>query len=93
MRSDLVFEAIYHVPNRYQLCQLVSKATRKMHRANSRVPDTANRVLSSVRSFNSGSGHAVQALKVRSSKDGPLRSSTVLSIVVNSPGASLGRDG
>ena len=32
MRSDLVFGALSHVSNRYQLCQLASKATRKLHK-------------------------------------------------------------
>ena len=33
MRSDLVFEAVHTLRNRYMLCQLASKATRKFHRA------------------------------------------------------------
>lgn len=45
MRSNLVFGALSHVSNRYQLCQLASKATRKLHKPNSRLPDTANEVL------------------------------------------------
>jgi hypothetical protein len=45
MRSDLVFGALSHVSNRYQLCQLASKATRKLHKPNTRVQDTTNDVL------------------------------------------------
>ena len=45
MRSDLVFGALSHVSNRYQLCQLASKATRKLHKPNTRLQDTANEVL------------------------------------------------
>ncbi len=45
MRSDLVFGALSHVSNRYQLCQLASKATRKLHRPNTRLQDTTNEVL------------------------------------------------
>ena len=45
MRSDLVFGALSHVANRYQLCQLASKATRKLHKPNTRLQDTANEVL------------------------------------------------
>jgi len=45
MRSDLVFRALSHVTNRYQLCQLASKATRKLHKPNSRLQDTTNEVL------------------------------------------------
>jgi hypothetical protein len=46
MRSDLVFRALSHVSNRYQLCQLASKATRKLHKPNTRLQDTTNEVLS-----------------------------------------------
>ena len=45
MRSDLIFGALAHVENRYQLCQLASKATRKLHRPNTRLQDTTNDVL------------------------------------------------
>ena len=44
MRSDLVFGALSHVSNRYQLCQLASKATRKLHKPNTRLQDTTNDV-------------------------------------------------
>jgi hypothetical protein len=44
MRSDLIFGALAHVSNRYQLCQLASKATRKLHKPNTRLQDTANEV-------------------------------------------------
>jgi hypothetical protein len=45
MRSDLVFGALTHVKNRYELCQLASKATRKLHKPNTRLQDTTNEVL------------------------------------------------
>ena len=45
MRSDLMFGALTHVNNRYQLCQLASKATRKLHKPNTRLQDTTNEVL------------------------------------------------
>jgi hypothetical protein len=45
MRSDLIFGALTHVSNRYQLCQLASKATRKLHKPNTRVQDTTNDVM------------------------------------------------
>ena len=45
MRSDLIFGALAHVTNRYQLCQLASTATRKLHKPNSRLQDTTNDVL------------------------------------------------
>ena len=45
MRSDLVFEAVQTLRNRYMLCQLASKATRRFHRPNTRIQDTTNAVL------------------------------------------------
>jgi len=45
MRSELVFEAVHTLRNRYTLCQLASKATRKFHKPNTRIQDTTNEVL------------------------------------------------
>ena len=45
MRSDLIFGALTHVNNRYELCQLASKSTRKLHKPNTRLQDTTNEVL------------------------------------------------
>jgi len=45
MRSDKVFEALHTLPNRYMLCQLASKATRRFHRPNTRIQETMNEVL------------------------------------------------
>ena len=45
MRSDLIFGALTHVTNRYELCQLASKATLKLHKPNTRLQDTTNEVL------------------------------------------------
>ena len=55
MRSDLVFGALSHVANRYQLCQLASKATRKLHKPNTRLQDTTNEVLGRFHTANPGS--------------------------------------
>ncbi len=55
MRSDLVFGALSHVSNRYQLCQLASKATRKLHKPNTRLQDTTNEVLVRFQTTNPGS--------------------------------------
>jgi hypothetical protein len=54
MRSELIFGALTHVSNRYQLCQLASKATRKLHKPNSRLQDTTNEVLFRFRNSNPG---------------------------------------
>lgn len=45
MRSELVFGATAHVPNRYLLVRLTSKTTRMFHKPNARLEETANDVL------------------------------------------------
>lgn len=54
MRSDLVFRALSQVTNRYRLCQLASKATRKLHKPNTRLQDTTNEVLNRFHTTNPG---------------------------------------
>ena len=61
MRSDLVFGALSHVSNRYQLCQLASKATRKLHKPNTRLQDTTNDVLCRFRTSNPQSEAKVES--------------------------------
>jgi hypothetical protein len=61
MRSDLVFGALSHVSNRYQLCQLASKATRKLHKPNTRLQDTTNDVLHRFRKAHPGTIAAAEA--------------------------------
>jgi hypothetical protein len=65
MRSDLVFGALSHVSNRYQLCQLASKATRKLHKPNTRLQDTTNDVLVRFRSTHPGASPVAAAPAVR----------------------------
>jgi hypothetical protein len=45
MRSNLVFDALAHIENRYQLCHVAAKATRKLHKPRTRLQDTTNDVL------------------------------------------------
>jgi hypothetical protein len=52
MRSDKVFEALHTLPNRYMLCQLASKATRRFHRPNTRIQETMNEVLDRISQSN-----------------------------------------
>ncbi|MGA7858900.1 MAG: DNA-directed RNA polymerase subunit omega [Terracidiphilus sp.] len=61
MRSDLVFGALSHVSNRYQLCQLASKATRMLHKPNTRLQDTTNEVLVRFHVTNPGTAAPVEA--------------------------------
>jgi hypothetical protein len=45
MRSELIFSAIAHIPNRYLLTRFAAKAIRQFHRPNTRIEDTTNDVL------------------------------------------------
>ena len=65
MRSDLVFGALSQVSNRYQLCQLASKATRKLHKPNTRLQDTANEVLARFHTTNPGTLVPVTKVKAQ----------------------------
>lgn len=48
MRSSLVFAANREIPNRFQLCQTISKAARVLHLNNSPTESTINRVLQNI---------------------------------------------
>ncbi len=48
MRSDKVFEALHTVQNRYMLCQLASKATRRFHKPATRIQETTNEILNRI---------------------------------------------
>jgi hypothetical protein len=45
MRSELVFGAMTYVSNRFLLTRVAATATRRLHRPNTRIQDTANEVL------------------------------------------------
>lgn len=49
MRSEMVFAAEQKLGNRYMLCRVVAKATRKMHKPAARIEDTTNAVLEHIR--------------------------------------------
>lgn len=63
MRSDLIFGALTHVSNRYELCQLASKATRKLHKPNTRLQDTTNEVLDRFRDTDPTQAEQPRAVK------------------------------
>jgi hypothetical protein len=48
MRSDRVFDALHTLRNRYMLCQLASKATRRFHKPNTRIQETMNQVFDKI---------------------------------------------
>ena len=48
MRSDLVFESLHTLRNRYMWCQIASKATRRFHRPATRIQETMNEVLDKI---------------------------------------------
>lgn len=45
MRSELIFAAKLHVPNRFILTRLLAKATRELHKPGTRIQDTTNEAL------------------------------------------------
>ena len=48
MRSNLIHDAVGTMSNRFLLCQVVSKATRKFHRPSVRIQETMNDILTRV---------------------------------------------
>lgn len=48
MRSNLIHDAVGTMSNRFLLCQVVSKATRKFHRPSVRIQETMNDILARV---------------------------------------------
>ena len=48
MRSSLVYSASKEIPNRFQLCQTISKAARVLHLANNPTQMTINRALQNI---------------------------------------------
>jgi len=50
MRSEKVYRALSHIPNRFRLCQATARATKRMHIPSTRTQDTMNAVLSEISS-------------------------------------------
>lgn len=53
MRSQQVYHALVHVPNRFALCRITSVAMKKLHKAHTRPEDTINNVLTEIVSYRS----------------------------------------
>jgi hypothetical protein len=69
MRSNLVFEAVHTLRNRYMLCQLASKATRRFHRPATRIQDTTNEILNKI----AGSDRTAIVLEPKNATEGQRR--------------------
>jgi hypothetical protein len=76
MRSELIFGALTYVPNRFLLTSLASKATRRFHRPNTRIEDTANEVFERFNHNNPSAGapHAASLQSFPSVPHGETRS-------------------
>jgi hypothetical protein len=61
LRSSLVYAASKEIPNRFQLCQTISKAARVLHLASNPTESTINRVLQNI-------SHPASELEVESAK-------------------------
>jgi hypothetical protein len=68
MRADLTLMALAHESNRYLLTQLIAKATRKLHRPNTRLQDTMNDVFEWFVCSQPGADH--RAAEAASSSEG-----------------------
>jgi hypothetical protein len=68
MRADLTFMALAYESNRFLLTRLIAKATRKLHRPNTRVQDTMNDVFERFGSSKPGAGR--RAAEAASSSEG-----------------------
>ena len=68
MRSDLVYDALNTVGNRYMLCQAAAKATRKFHRPATRIQDTTNEVLTRISRANAQQVMTVDRVPVASER-------------------------
>lgn len=53
MRSQQVYLALVHIPNRFALCRVTSIALQRLHKANSRPEDTINDVLRDIDRYKS----------------------------------------
>lgn len=45
MRSQQVYQALTHIPNRFALCRVTAVALKKLHKSHHRPEDTINNVL------------------------------------------------
>jgi hypothetical protein len=59
MRADLTFMALADGSNRYQLAKSVARATRMLHRPNTRVQDTMNEAFKWLGRFKPGAAKAI----------------------------------
>jgi len=89
MRSELIFGAVNHIPNRFLLVRALAKAARGLHKPGTRIQDTTNDVLTRFTQANPIAPHdaipAVAAVpsrgkKLVTSKSGSSKHSTVSSI-------------
>jgi hypothetical protein len=53
VRSQQVYQALTHVPNRFALCRITCIALRKLHRTQARPEDTISDVLTDINRYRS----------------------------------------
>lgn len=57
MRSQQVYHALSHIPNRFALCRITSIALKKLHKTNTRPEETINNVLQDIDRYKSRRAH------------------------------------
>lgn len=53
MRSQQVYQALAHVPNRFALCRITSMALQRLHKASTRPEETISNVLADIDRYRS----------------------------------------
>lgn len=53
MRSQQVYQALAHVPNRFALCRITSAALQKLHKTSTRPEETISSVLTDIDRYRS----------------------------------------
>lgn len=80
MRSQQVYQALVHIPNRFALCRITSIALQKLHRSNGRTEDTINDVLRDIDRYKSSRSRSLQSVvHVESIVDSPVKLTDELS--------------
>ncbi len=60
MRSQQVYQALAHVPNRFALCRITAISLKKLHKAHTRPQDTISGVLGDIDRYKARRTHSPQ---------------------------------
>lgn len=63
MRSQQVYQALVHVPNRFALCRIAAMSLQKLHKASTRPQETISSVLADISRYKSRRAHVAEGLE------------------------------